>query len=668
MRKNKRFWVLGISALTAAVAVGAAQRGKSRTSGSLGMAVAVAAEDAWEGLRFRLSEGKLTNLGGAAGAAIARPKTTALSDAEAERILARLKAPNAQLSDTQGFALRDASLPPPRAGQTIATAFPPTENLAPPKINPEDAGALTVRRVQPQGEVPLADRVSITFSQPMVALSSQEEAAKNVPVTLTPSVAGNWRWLGTQTLIFDAGSGKRLPMATEFSLTVPAGTKSALGNALSSAQTVTFSTPAVRLIDHWPSDNDNQPQRRDPLIWLAFDQRVDPESVIQTIKIIANSQTFSVRKATDSEIASVPELRWRRDFPKERIVAVKPTELLPGDAQISVIVGPNTPSLEGPRKTQSAQNLAFRTFGPLKVRNNYGDKNPPGSGWGIEFSNPLDEEAFDPSQIKITPELPNAQIIASGNNLAISGPTKGRTTYTVTLAPTLKDAFGQTLGEARSLKFTVGPATPYLTGPPQQFLLADPAATPRIAFQSVNTPSVRVKLFSVDQSQWPAWLAYQNRGREDRGTPPGRLVLEKIVPLKTVVDAYGETSLELEPALKNNLGNVIVWWESTIRRDKNEQPDRGALWVQATKLGLGDGSRHGQAAGKCLGDADRERSERKDRERRAGQARSLRHARKALAADLRKRQCVSSGQSVGVRRRHGLAEALADRSGALVYF
>jgi uncharacterized protein YfaS (alpha-2-macroglobulin family) len=544
------------------------------------VAMAAAPEDDAEGLRFRLSEGK-PPLGGEAET-IPIAQTTPLSDADADRVLARLKAVNAQPEDVQNFALRENSLPPPRAGQTVLTKFPPAPTEGkPPAV---ETGPLTVRRIQPEGDVPLADRVSVTFSQPMIPVTSQEEAAKTVPVELSPSVPGTWRWLGTQTLIFDAGSGKRLPMATTYRLTIPAGTKSQTGGTLAAARTVTFQTPAVRLLDHWP--NDGLPQSREPLIWLAFDQKVDPDAVQKTVTLTAGGKSFGVRRATDAELASVKELRWRRTIPAERTVALKPSEPLPTGTGVSVQVGPGTPSLEGPRKTDSPQSISFQTYGPLELVQTHGDGNPPGSGWNLQFNNALDEEAFDPTTVKISPAIPGAQIMVNSNHLIIQGQTKGRTTYSVTVPATLKDIFGQTLGKSVTKTFKVGPAVPVLQGPYQGFVICDPSAKPRAVFHSVNTPSARVKLYAVTESDWPEWLKFINRGRQDRGTPPGRLVSEKTVPLKTEADAWGETSVDLSPALKNGRGNVVVWWESTIRRDKNQEPDRGSVWFQATKIGL----------------------------------------------------------------------------------
>ena len=540
----------------------------------------VAVADDLPGLRFRLSEGK-PSLGGDADA-VPLADTTPLSDADADRVLDRLKAVGAKPGDVQDFALREGSLPPPRAGQTVATAFPPPPSDGIPP--PVETGPLKVRRVQPEGDVPLADRVLVTFSQPMIPVTSQEDAAKNVPVKLTPAVPGTWRWLGTQTLIFDAGSGKRLPMATSYTLTIPAGTKSATNGSLAEAKTVTFQTPAVRLIDSFPNTGQTQP--RQPLIWLAFDQRVDPAAVLNTVTLDAGGKKFAVRLATAAEVAKADELKWRGNVPKDRTVAFKPSEPLPTATAVNVQIGPETPSLEGPRKTDSAQNIGFSTYGPLKLVRTDGNNNPPGGGWSLEFTNPLDPEAFDPASVKITPAVEGVQVSANGNYISIYGATKGRTTYTVTIPATLKDAFGQTLGKAETRTFKVGPATPYLVGPQQTMVVCDPSAPARAVFQSVNTPSVKIKLYAVSEADWPAYLAYRNRGRQDKGTPPGRLVSEQTVALPTDKDAFGENSVPVGAALKNGVGNVVVDWVSTIRRDKNQEPDRGTVWLQATKLGL----------------------------------------------------------------------------------
>ena len=94
----------------------------------------------------------------------------------------------------------------------------------------------------PEGDVPLAPQLSVTFSQPMVAVTSHDDlAASAVPVRLDPQPPGQWRWVGTKTLLFEPTA--RFPMATEYRVEVPAGTRSATGGTLATAVRWTFATP-----------------------------------------------------------------------------------------------------------------------------------------------------------------------------------------------------------------------------------------------------------------------------------------------------------------------------------------------------------------------------------------------------------------------------------------
>src|SRR5207247_9668775 len=109
----------------------------------------------------------------------------------------------------------------------------------------------------------------VTFSEAMVAVSSQEEAAENVPVKLSPQPPGKWHWIGTKTLLFEPDV--LFPMATQYSATVPAGTKSVNGGALGTAKTWTFTTPPPTVKDFYPTRA--SVQRRDVLMFVEFDQR-----------------------------------------------------------------------------------------------------------------------------------------------------------------------------------------------------------------------------------------------------------------------------------------------------------------------------------------------------------------------------------------------------------
>src|SRR5262245_40592333 len=136
------------------------------------------------GLVFRLSEAQ-DERQRQTQQQIARPATESLSDEATQNLLKRLPPIKVEGDDEKDFALRDRSLPPPRTGQTVSEAFPPvsgadrSEQVAP--------GPLEVLRVSPEGDVPIAPHLSVTFSQPMVAVTSNEDLSASPPsVKLLP--------------------------------------------------------------------------------------------------------------------------------------------------------------------------------------------------------------------------------------------------------------------------------------------------------------------------------------------------------------------------------------------------------------------------------------------------------------------------------------------------
>ena len=311
------------------------------------------------GLQFRLSEGAEQP---AAVAPLPVAEPTPLTPAEAQAILNRLPPLAEEAGDVQTFALPAESLPPPRAGQTISEPFPPPAVAAAP-AQPA-VGALEVLRYAPEGDVPQAPYLSVTFNQPMVALTSHADlAAQKVPVQLKPLPPGNWRWVGTKTLLFEPTV--RFPMATRYTVTVPAGVQSAVGGKLASAVSWTFTTPPPRLTASYPY---NAPQRRDVLMFAAFDQRIDPDAVLPKIHVVSAQGEHAVRLATAEEVAADPTVKqMAAQAGAGRWLAFRTTKPLPPDTTINVAIGPGVPSAEGPLTTTSTQGFTFYTYGPLRV-------------------------------------------------------------------------------------------------------------------------------------------------------------------------------------------------------------------------------------------------------------------------------------------------------------
>lgn len=542
------------------------------------------------GLGMRLYEAGAPNAG-LDRAALA--PATALSDKEAAALLARLPAPEA--AQGADFALRQGPQPPPRTGQTVLESFPPPPSSA---VAPAvDAGPLRVTRKAPTGAVPMAPHLSVSFSQPMVAVTSQAEAARTVPVKLSPAPEGQWRWLGTQTLIFEPEP--RFPMATRYTVEIPAGSQSASGVKLAAAESWTFETPPPKLESYWPFESNRSvrgiagaPQPADPLIFLGFDQAVSPTAIAAVAKLVGPSAP-ALRVATEAEIAAKADIAARvKDAEPGRAVVLTPAAPLALASAYKVVLPAGTPSAEGPLTTTTEQSFQFRTYGELRaVKLSCWDQKPcpPSSPWNLEFTNPLDLDAFDPASITVTPAVPGVEINAYGNNVSIYGAFAARTTYTVKVAAGVRDIFGQKLAEATAFTISTGPAEPSMTGPPEGFVLTDPNAAPALSIFSVGHKALRVTVHRVGPDDWQAWIDWQQRYRwEDaRKAPfPGKKVASQTVQVVGAGDQMVETTIDLKPWLSDGLGQLIVQVEPTVQPKERWNRQEWLGWVQSTRLGL----------------------------------------------------------------------------------
>lgn len=507
-----------------------------------------------------------------------------LPAATTEALLARVPALELEAGDQQAFALRKASTPPPRAGETVAAAWPPPEGPAPP--DPEEAGPLRVLRFQPEGEVELAPHLSITFSQPMVAVGSQAEASDTRPVKLRPEPPGTWRWVGTKTLLFQPTG--RFPMATDYTLEVAAGTTSATGGRLEQGHSSRFSTPPPRAVQYGPVDG---PHGLEPVIWIEFDQKVDPAQVLPRLKLRASGE-YALRLLTEAEREQQPA-HLRQPAHPDRLVLVRPVQPLPRATTFTLSVEKGTPSLEGPRTTTTVQSFSFRTYEPLQVREwgcgwRQRTDCPPNGGFQVRFNNPLDATAFDPQSVQIAPALEPQSVSVSGDTVLVYGSGTGRTTYTIRLPAGLKDQFGQTLGNWPALEVRTGDAWPELQGPGKDMVVLDPTAEPTLSVFSVNHKKLRVEVRRVGPEHWDRLGEWNEKHRWETRTPgplPGALLKDEVITVGGTLDRMTETTIDLRPYLKDGKGQLLVRVRPTPLTDENRWQDV-IVWVQATEIGL----------------------------------------------------------------------------------
>lgn len=549
-------------------------------------------------LKVRLSEGSAS--GTETLAVVARVEGRELSETEISAVTDRLGPwEDGEDDDTVDFNRPPESLPRPRVGATIETPFPADFDVETPVV---DSGPLEVLRVQPVGELGIAPFVSITFNQAMVPLTTLAQLDEiDVPVTMTPSLPGRWQWIGTRTLRFehDPAVFDRLPMATSYVVEIPAGTTSQSGVELTDTVRFEFETPAPTVLSLTPQHESLDVQ---PVFLATFDQRVDAAAVLETITLSAGGTEREIRLATEAEINSDEDLKHRTGVTLDGTwLAFTPVTELEVDSAVTVVVGPDVPSAEGTNTSDASLEVQARTYAPLRVREQgCTSQDPcwPGNWLSVYFNNVLDPTTLDIADMDISPELVDARLWVDHNSVHIVAPTDGDTVYEVVIPATLKDEFGQALGEPETIEFHIDEARPFIRASGRRLVTLDPLVEPQTIPVTVRKHErLRVRLYDVDPSDYGSFQSFLQRWDRTRDgelpTPPWTLVSDEVVDTGIDSDAVTEVRVDLGGALNGERGHVIAVvegvgrFESMTYEDYDFWSNRPVVaWVQDTDIGV----------------------------------------------------------------------------------
>ncbi|TVQ94387.1 MAG: hypothetical protein EA397_01580 [Deltaproteobacteria bacterium] len=532
------------------------------------------------GLRFSLSEGeRAIEAGERAPLADASP----LPKDRVDAILQRL--PGIEAAERAEFALRAGSPPPPRSGTDIQQPWPPPKA---PDVAPDvEIEELAIRRYAPEGDIPIARHLSITFNQPMVALTSQDRASQTVPVQLSPEVEGHWRWVGTDTLLFEPDP--RLPMATHFTAVVPVGTASVRGSELTQEHRWTFSTPALQLESATPQ---GEGQALEPVLVWTFDQGIG-DGFQDFVELRASGSPIPLRPATQEEIDAWPPAKRLIQATQEgRFLAMKPTTTLTPGTSYTMAVRSGAPSAEGPRVTKSEQTSSFRTYDPLTVQRWHcwerSDGCAPQGSFSVQLNNELDPEQDLDELVQFSPDLEGIRVEGSGRAITFRGAFPAKSRVQVTLSDQIKDVFGQPLHRGAQHTYRIGAHDPLLAGPGGFHIVLDPAGPAELPIYSRTFTSLQVSIYRISPTDLAKLGDYLSTYYEDEPPEPPLTRLDRRTIRVSGDDdlAYVESMLDLEPFLDNGVGQVFVDVRPRPQASDRWRRQHLRMWVQRTNLGL----------------------------------------------------------------------------------
>ncbi|HEX9024134.1 MAG TPA: Ig-like domain-containing protein, partial [Geobacteraceae bacterium] len=264
-------------------------------------------------------------------------------------------------------------------------------------------GAVQVIGVNPTGtDVPAGREIVIHFNRPVVPVGRMERTAAEVPVTISPPLACDWRWLNTSSLACQLSEKEALAPATTYTVRIRPGLKAEDGGVLKKEVTHSFSTERPKVTEHsfasWRSASH-------PVILVTFNQPVAKKSVEAHLFFRAeNGKRYALQALEDTEHKKKRKKKAAASGQKPphdgHYWYVEPKEELPGDATVELRVEPGVVSQKG--KNPGAEErviVGFATFPRfsflgVRCRNNTNREITlrPGQALGLgDLCNPLDE-------------------------------------------------------------------------------------------------------------------------------------------------------------------------------------------------------------------------------------------------------------------------------------
>ncbi len=364
----------------------------------------------------------------------------------------------------------------------------------------ETSTPLEIISATPQGEIESPDQaqsIAIMFNQPMIALTDESQTAvQKSLLQIKPEVKGTARWIGSRALIFTPSDS--LPFATTFTVTVPKTITSRSGKSLSDDYTFTFSTPSVKLVEHYPYGTYQQLGLNDTLV-LKFNQKVDL-NIASRIKITdskGNNIKFSLSQKSADDLKKLIDFYRKTD----RYTPAYWFEQSKNADKILFLTLQMTAG-ETYKLTfdEGKASFDFAPFKPFNIESATAFDLKPNEGISLAFSNPVSMKDLK-ANLTFSPKLDfaigDAESAYYTPSPTLYPPFKAATTYTATISKNLTDRFGNKLGRDVELKIKVGDYAPRIVIPTGVGLVenqfSDTSFYPSLAVRGMNVPSTELK-------------------------------------------------------------------------------------------------------------------------------------------------------------------------------
>ncbi len=446
--------------------------------------------------------------------------------------------------------------------------------------------------------VPVTAKVVIVFDRPMVPLAQVQDpmgSAKPAswPVSISPTIHGRWRWLGTTSVQF--ASDEPLKLATKYTVTVPAGIKTISGDVTEKDFSWSFETARPQVLSSDPSDGseDAGPTTK---VTLHFDQEMNLPDAKDSISI-----TGEEKGAKTTSVLPIGSVTYGTKKVDEQSVIdkssliVKPARPFAFESSYAVTVAAGMHGLQGELGSATASLLKFNTVGPLSATLSLAEN----GSVTLHFSNPIDDSSlvkaisFSPFVNVATGDLVT-QDWNQHKELQLYSSFEPSTKYTATINSSLKDIFGQKLQTAATLSWLTPQLSPaaFIHPKGNTFSIFERGKTPMYYLNGVNVSSLDVQMGEVPMDRF---LSYRQQVSGNYGDGRSGFDMEK--------NAVNVQSWHVKPKKKLNLWESIPFdlekkWGSSLKpgiyaialttpeSDANNNPIRDQRMFSVTNMSI----------------------------------------------------------------------------------
>ncbi|MFN2542204.1 MAG: alpha-2-macroglobulin [Chthoniobacterales bacterium] len=465
---------------------------------------------------------------------------------------------------------------------------------AAPKEKPNsDAGGVVIN--PSEGEIAPGDELTITFPAAIVTPDKIDVANQACPFVSQPPMEGDFLWKSQTEGVFTvksvvAGATQRLTLRRDL--------KDASGHRVNPPGWSAELTAREFSITAESSEKEHltaQPQ-------VELDCNYD-------VRLAEVAEHVYFQDRDSRQRFPIDVILWNADKLPERIEAkefrVAPRQPLPVGHTYDLIVN-------GLLEAKSRKPLPYLKVFPA------GETKPLEVSWIGAFNHPLEEPTirikFDdnidpaeatPEKVRVDPAVGEMKLLASGDEIDVTGQFDLKQRYTVTISPQLKGEHGYGLAKESRWGATFHPKEPCIVFPASQIFLRAQQEI-RFSFFQFNTPAVKWKLARIPLEKLPAVTARVREFEKDAIEPVTR---KPIIDPRTGFNKQFQTELLVDafnlPVVASGVTGAAPA-EGDVKRDLScalpkKEPPTGAFLLEASAP-LGDGRVVGNRTIICASD------------------------------------------------------------------